>query len=269
MMHETSQASGRRPTGRWACGLGPAARALLAAAALLAGAALPGTAAPAVGSDPGNQAETTGATAVELGPPTAGLRRQLDRAQLLLQSRLAVLPAGSGVLLVRDPDRLTLRIPARLLFEYDTPVLWQQQPVATSPAATSQVATPAAATSQVATPDGQQQGQPQGQSQNQEPAPLAIPLLATVHVMKKYQALQAQIVVYTDSIGSVSANQSLSDARAQAVYQALTAAGVAPDRLQQRGAGATTMVAGNQTPQGRIENRRVEIEFRPEPAAAP
>ena len=59
------------------------------------------------------------------------------------------------------------------------------------------------------------------------------------------------------------------DARAQAVYQALTAAGIAPDRLQQHGAGAATMVAGNQTPQGRIENRRVEIDFRPEPAAAP
>jgi chemotaxis protein MotB len=99
--------------------------------------------------------------------------------------------------------------------------------------------------------------------------PLAVPLLATVQVLKKYRTLRAQIVVYTDSIGDVSANQSLSDARAQAVYQTLTAAGIAPDRLQRHGAGAATMVAGNQTPQGRIENRRVEIEFRPEPAAAP
>ena len=264
MMHETSRASGRRPTGRGAFCLGRAAAALLATAALLAAAALPGNAAPAVGSDSGNQAETAGAPAAEMSPPTAGLRRQLDRAQLLLQSRLAALPADSGVLLVRDPDRLTLRIPARLLFEYDTPVLWQQQPAATPPVATPPVATPP-----VGTTEGQAPGQEQGQSENQEPAPLAIPLLATVQLMKKYRALQARIVVYTDSIGGVGANQSLSDARAQAVYQALTAAGVAPDRLQQRGAGAATMVAGNQTPQGRIENRRVEIEFRPEPAAAP
>jgi outer membrane protein OmpA-like peptidoglycan-associated protein len=212
--------SGQRLTLPRACGPGLAAAALLGGA-LLGGTLLLGNAASAAGSE--------GAT----GAPTAGLRHQLDRAQSLLQLRLSVLPADSGVLLLRDPDRLTLRIPARMLFEYDTPVLWQQQPA------------------------------------TETPGPLALPLLATVQLMNKYRALQAQIVVYTDSIGAVSVNQSLSDARAQAVYQALTAAGIAPDRLQQHGAGAATMVAGNQTPQGRIENRRVEIEFRPEPAAAP
>ena len=219
-------------------GRGLAAAALLAIGALLAIAALPAHAAPAAGSDSGGDADN--------GRPAAGLSRQLDHAQSLLQLRLATLPAGSGVLLLRDPDRLTLRIPARLLFEYDTPVLWQQQ--------------------QAAAPEGQAQGQ---QAQSQASPPLALPLLATVHLMKTYRSLRAQIAVYTDSIGGAAANQALSDARAQAVYQALTAAGIAPDRLQQHGAGAATMVAGNQTPQGRIENRRVEIEFRPEPAAAP
>jgi outer membrane protein OmpA-like peptidoglycan-associated protein len=100
-------------------------------------------------------------------------------------------------------------------------------------------------------------------------AGLPAPLAACVLLMKRYRAMQAQIVVYTDSIGGVTLNQTLSDARAQAVDEALTAAGVAIDRLQYRGAGAATMVADNQTPQGRIENRRAEIEFRPVPAAAP
>ena len=60
-----------------------------------------------------------------------------------------------------------------------------------------------------------------------------------------------------------------SDQRAQAISDALSAAGIAANRLQQRGAGATDAVASNQTPQGRMENRRIEIEFRPEPATAP
>lgn len=218
----------------------------MAAAALLGAAAMPGNAAPAAGSESGSDSGKQ----VDTGAPTAGLRLQFDRAQSLLQLRLAALPADTGVLLLRDPDRLTLRIPARLLFEYDTPVLWQQQPAATAG-------------------QGQEQAPGQTQAQGQASAPLALPLLATVQLMKTYRSLRAQIVVYTDSIGGVAANQALADARAQAVYQALTAAGIAPDRLQQHGAGAATMVAGNQTPQGRIENRRVEIEFRPEPATAP
>ena len=238
--------SGCRRSTPQAWGLTLAAGALLGAAAMLGAAATLGNATPAAASD---SASDSGSEVVT-GAPTAGLRLQFDRAQSLLQLQLAALPADSGVLLVRDPDRLTLRIPARLLFEYDTPVLWQLQPAATPPAAT-----PA--------------GQSQSPSQAQTPAPLALPLLATVQLMKKYRELRAQIVVYTDSIGGVVTNQALADARAQAVYQALTAAGIAPERLQQHGAGAAKPVAGNQTPQGRIENRRVEIEFRPEPAAAP
>jgi OOP family OmpA-OmpF porin len=77
------------------------------------------------------------------------------------------------------------------------------------------------------------------------------------------------VVAYTDSIGGASANQTLSDERAQAICDALSGAGIAANRLQQRGAGATDAVASNQTPQGRVENRRIEIDFRPEPAAAP
>jgi outer membrane protein OmpA-like peptidoglycan-associated protein len=145
--------------------------------------------------------------------------RELDRAQTLLLVRLATLPEGSGVLVLRDAEGLTLRIPARLLFGNDSPVL-KRDPQA------------------------------------------AAPLAATEQLLRKHRALQAEIVVYTDSIGGVSANQSLSEQRARAVYDALRSAGIAARRLQQHGAGAATMVASNQTPAGRIENRRVEIEFR-------
>jgi outer membrane protein OmpA-like peptidoglycan-associated protein len=175
-----------------------------------------------------------GASAAEARPSAAS--RELDRAQALLLVRLASLPEGSGVLLLRAGELMTLRIPARLLFAYDSPVLKKDPPA-------------------------------------------AVPLAATAQLLRKYRALQAQIVVYTDSLGGVSANQSLSEQRAQAVYAAIKAAGVAPNRLQQHGAGAATMVASNETPQGRIENRRIEIEFRraarplaalrPGPAAAP
>jgi len=185
--------SGRRPPALLAVGL-----AALAVAAVAASGAASG--------------------AVEAARPTA-VSRELDRAQTLLLVRLATLPPGSGVLILRDAEGLTLRIPARLLFAYDSPVL-KREPQA------------------------------------------AAPLAATEQLLRKHRALQAEIVVYTDSIGGVSANQSLSEQRAQAVYAALRAAGIAANRLQQHGAGAATMVVGNQTPTGRIENRRVEIEFR-------
>jgi len=98
------------------------------------------------------------------------------------------------------------------------------------------------------------------------PPPLAIPLRASVQLSRN-TAPAAQIVVYTDSIG-MSVQIKACRMRVPRVYQVLTAAGIAPDRLQWH-ALVPHHAGGNQTPQGRIENRRVEIEFRPEPAAAP
>ena len=48
------------------------------------------------------------------------VRRELDRDQALLLVRLARLPEDSGVLVLREPERVILRIPARLLFEFDS-----------------------------------------------------------------------------------------------------------------------------------------------------
>ena len=53
----------------------------------------------------------------------------------------------------------------------------------------------------------------------------------------------------------------LSHARAEAVKQALVAAGVAEPRITVEGHGAEEPVADNDTPKGRLANRRVEIQL--------
>ena len=64
---------------------------------------------------------------------------------------------------------------------------------------------------------------------------------------------------YTDSRGSESFNQRLSQQRAQAVADSLTAQGIAQDRIQAVGRGKNFPVASNSTPTGRQENRRVDV----------
>jgi outer membrane protein OmpA-like peptidoglycan-associated protein len=64
---------------------------------------------------------------------------------------------------------------------------------------------------------------------------------------------------FTDSTGSSAYNQELSDRRATAVRTALTAMGIAADRVAIRGYGEAYPVAGNDTAQSRQMNRRVEI----------
>jgi peptidoglycan-binding protein ArfA len=67
------------------------------------------------------------------------------------------------------------------------------------------------------------------------------------------------VVGYTDNTGSDAINIPLSGNRAKSVADALVSDGVAADRVTSRGAGAASPVAGNDTPQGRAQNRRVEI----------
>lgn len=64
---------------------------------------------------------------------------------------------------------------------------------------------------------------------------------------------------YTDSVGGDAVNVTLSERRAQAVQQALTARGVAPARITVMGYGKVYPVADNSSPEGRAMNRRVEI----------
>jgi outer membrane protein OmpA-like peptidoglycan-associated protein len=66
---------------------------------------------------------------------------------------------------------------------------------------------------------------------------------------------------HTDSRGSDDYNEALSERRAQAVADALATRGIPPDNLRTRGRGKAFPVASNDTPEGRQQNRRVEIVF--------
>ena len=72
---------------------------------------------------------------------------------------------------------------------------------------------------------------------------------------------------HTDSQGSTSYNEALSQRRAEAVRAALVAAGVEPARVTAEGMGEALPVAGNDTAAGRQQNRRVEIVIQGSPGA--
>ena len=77
--------------------------------------------------------------------------------------------------------------------------------------------------------------------------------------LKAYPQRNALIEGYTDSVGSADSNQGLSERRADAVRSALVATGVVGERLVMRGYGEAYPVGSNQSADGRLSNRRVEI----------
>jgi len=76
-------------------------------------------------------------------------------------------------------------------------------------------------------------------------------------VLKQNPYLTVEIQGHTDSRGSESYNQRLSESRAQAVKQYLVGNGIAASRLTTRGFGEAYPVASNDTEAGRAHNRRV------------
>jgi outer membrane protein OmpA-like peptidoglycan-associated protein len=68
---------------------------------------------------------------------------------------------------------------------------------------------------------------------------------------------------YTDSQGGASYNQDLSQRRAQSVRDYLVTRGMASDRVTAEGFGLTNPIADNASPEGRANNRRVEIVVQP------
>ncbi len=68
---------------------------------------------------------------------------------------------------------------------------------------------------------------------------------------------------HTDSQGGVDFNQKLSQQRAQVVRDYLVSRGVAADRITAEGFGPSRTVGDNATPEGRANNRRVEIVVKP------
>lgn len=68
------------------------------------------------------------------------------------------------------------------------------------------------------------------------------------------------ITGHTDSVGKPASNQRLSERRAEAVKSYLVSKGIDGSKIRTVGRGQTQPVADNKTPQGRAQNRRVELE---------
>lgn len=76
--------------------------------------------------------------------------------------------------------------------------------------------------------------------------------------LKDSPAYKTELVGYTDSVGTDTYNQKLSEKRAAAVKAQLEKEGVAADRLTTSGKGEADPVATNKTKEGRWLNRRVD-----------
>lgn len=83
-------------------------------------------------------------------------------------------------------------------------------------------------------------------------------------ILQRYPRTYIEIVGHTDSVGSESMNQELSESRAKAVADVLVSNGVSPSRIVTRGAGELRPIADNGTPEGRARNRRVDLEVKPD-----
>lgn len=78
-------------------------------------------------------------------------------------------------------------------------------------------------------------------------------------IVLAYPSLHLSVEGHTDSVGSDQYNQQLSEKRAQAVRDYLVQQGIASDAIAASGFGKTAPVASNDTPDGRKQNRRVEL----------
>ncbi len=77
--------------------------------------------------------------------------------------------------------------------------------------------------------------------------------------LKQYPNTDVTIIGYTDNTGTEQLNQTLSLERAQSVETYLEGAGISATRLKAVGDGWNNPIASNATPEGRAQNRRVEM----------
>ena len=86
---------------------------------------------------------------------------------------------------------------------------------------------------------------------------------ALANNLLNYPNSTIQVVGHTDNAGTAAYNQDLSQRRAFAVSQVLQGNGVPGGRISAFGRGEDQPIASNLTPDGRAQNRRVEITIRP------
>jgi outer membrane protein OmpA-like peptidoglycan-associated protein len=77
--------------------------------------------------------------------------------------------------------------------------------------------------------------------------------------LQQHDRTEVLILGHTDSVGSASYNQGLSERRAQSAANYVISQGVARTRVSTRGMGENDPIATNETAEGRQLNRRVEV----------
>ncbi len=91
-----------------------------------------------------------------------------------------------------------------------------------------------------------------------------LPVLDNVAgTLSEYNQTIVEVAGHTDSVGTDSYNQALSERRANSVAGYLGSKGIMQQRMIVVGAGETRPVASNDTDSGRAQNRRVEITLVP------
>jgi outer membrane protein OmpA-like peptidoglycan-associated protein len=92
----------------------------------------------------------------------------------------------------------------------------------------------------------------------------AVSMLGDVSkVLATYVDTNVLVGGHTDSTGSASTNQKLSEDRANAVANVLRQNNVASSRLTTRGYSSSMPIASNSTTEGKAQNRRVEVTISP------
>ncbi|HQU66735.1 MAG TPA: OmpA family protein [Albidovulum sp.] len=84
-------------------------------------------------------------------------------------------------------------------------------------------------------------------------------LYAVADNLNRYPNTRVEVIGHTDNTGAAAYNQDLSNRRAGAVAAILRGAGVSGARIVSYGRGESMPVASNLTPEGKAQNRRVEI----------
>ena len=87
----------------------------------------------------------------------------------------------------------------------------------------------------------------------------SVVLDAAADQLKECQNVAVRVEGHTDSVGSETYNQGLSERRAEGVQSHLISRGVAASRLTAIGFGESQPVASNDSEEGRALNRRVEL----------
>jgi outer membrane protein OmpA-like peptidoglycan-associated protein len=86
-----------------------------------------------------------------------------------------------------------------------------------------------------------------------------VELSRLIDLLTKNPTMRIEVGGHTDDVGADDYNLTLSENRAKAVVNFLTSKGISADRLNWKGYGETVPIAGNETDEGKAQNRRTEI----------